>query len=322
MSQDVQQTSSTSIKPASHVPPLQPPAPGRPNPRPTQRRAAQACLQCRMRKVRCDVMLRTPPYTNCSLDGVECKIVSSFRRRPPQREKQEIAHISPAQSSRSHTGSLGESQANLSEASPTLQHSAHGPYSDFQSRADSALTHPPRPDRDDYLQTVLSSSSGEKRFSASQGRAIAIPDNYAQRNSARPSSENQTHYQKDTNLPDYIQSFLVPRPEDLEYLHGRGVFVLLPFDLQVLVLDQFEQFIYPMVPIFDIVRFRHAMCGSDQVHKIPLILYHAVMFLGLGIMENDLILRYLYAPMMSAREAFYQKTKVRKSHSSNSGKRL
>lgn len=37
------------------------------------RRARRACLSCRARKVRCDVM-RVSPCTNCKLDQLECKV--------------------------------------------------------------------------------------------------------------------------------------------------------------------------------------------------------------------------------------------------------
>lgn len=47
-----------------------------------KRRAAKACLSCRHRKVRCDVVGGVP-CTNCRLDGVSCVIKKSNRGRRP-----------------------------------------------------------------------------------------------------------------------------------------------------------------------------------------------------------------------------------------------
>jgi hypothetical protein len=50
--------------------------------KPVRRRAAQACVPCRNRKVRCDFALHTPaPCTNCRLDGTVCEVTKSKRRR-------------------------------------------------------------------------------------------------------------------------------------------------------------------------------------------------------------------------------------------------
>lgn len=46
-----------------------------------KRRAPRACLSCRNRKVRCDVMRGLDPCTNCRLDGVPCILANSVRGR-------------------------------------------------------------------------------------------------------------------------------------------------------------------------------------------------------------------------------------------------
>lgn len=44
-----------------------------------KRRAARACVSCRSRKVRCDILVNGECCTNCSLDGLKCILVSSRR---------------------------------------------------------------------------------------------------------------------------------------------------------------------------------------------------------------------------------------------------
>jgi hypothetical protein len=51
------------------------------NERVTKRRSSRACLSCRNRKVRCDVVHRGLPCNNCRLDNVECVLKESKRRR-------------------------------------------------------------------------------------------------------------------------------------------------------------------------------------------------------------------------------------------------
>ncbi|KAJ5661522.1 fungal-specific transcription factor domain-containing protein [Penicillium maclennaniae] len=47
----------------------------------TKNRAPRACLHCRSRKVRCDVVTGGSPCTNCRLDSLTCKVVDANRPR-------------------------------------------------------------------------------------------------------------------------------------------------------------------------------------------------------------------------------------------------
>ena len=49
--------------------------------RPNRRKSSRACRCCRDRKVRCDVVIRGHPCTNCVLDGRECYVPEIDRRR-------------------------------------------------------------------------------------------------------------------------------------------------------------------------------------------------------------------------------------------------
>jgi hypothetical protein len=46
-----------------------------------QKRASQACQQCRTRKIKCDVVEEGLPCRNCRLDGVRCFVPTSRRSR-------------------------------------------------------------------------------------------------------------------------------------------------------------------------------------------------------------------------------------------------
>jgi hypothetical protein len=48
-----------------------------------KRRSSKACLSCRSRKVRCDVVNGGVPCTNCRLDELDCVLKESNRGRKP-----------------------------------------------------------------------------------------------------------------------------------------------------------------------------------------------------------------------------------------------
>lgn len=49
----------------------------------SKKRSTQACLSCRSRKVRCDVVNEGTPCTNCRLDDVDCILKKSRRGQKP-----------------------------------------------------------------------------------------------------------------------------------------------------------------------------------------------------------------------------------------------
>ncbi|KAI1330150.1 fungal-specific transcription factor domain-containing protein [Xylariaceae sp. FL0255] len=91
----------------------------------TRRRAAQACVECRGRKVRCDVIVGGPPCGNCTWNQKECVIQPSKRRRRPG-----------AQAPQSHTEAPTQP---ISTAQPIPIASAPGTkqYGAYTSRPDS-----------------------------------------------------------------------------------------------------------------------------------------------------------------------------------------
>ncbi|KAH7142207.1 fungal-specific transcription factor domain-containing protein [Dactylonectria macrodidyma] len=66
------------------------------NDRASKRRASKACLSCRNRKVRCDVLSGGHPCTNCRLDKLDCIVKESNRGRKPGVTSSQAAPESPA----------------------------------------------------------------------------------------------------------------------------------------------------------------------------------------------------------------------------------
>jgi hypothetical protein len=70
--------------------------------RPTRtRRAVVACMNCRRRKIRCDVTLNGVPCTNCQLDNNRCVIVNPRRQHRithAERPEQSLHEVIPTRS--------------------------------------------------------------------------------------------------------------------------------------------------------------------------------------------------------------------------------
>ena len=56
---------------------------------PFTKRAVRACLQCRSRKIRCNVEEHGRPCSNCLTDEYDCQMAESMRGRKPRR------HVKP-----------------------------------------------------------------------------------------------------------------------------------------------------------------------------------------------------------------------------------
>ncbi|KAL4948074.1 hypothetical protein BDW69DRAFT_189605 [Aspergillus filifer] len=93
----------------------------------------------------------------------------------------------------------------------------------------------------------------------------------------------------------------------LEVLQQKGVFELPSAELQRIVLDKYEEYVHPLLPVLDIVQFRRTITGQDANTKISLFLYHALIFIGLSCVDNDTILRLARVSKRAARAAFYEK---------------
>ncbi|KAL4941547.1 hypothetical protein BDV06DRAFT_194212 [Aspergillus oleicola] len=242
------------------------------------RRATQACLSCRLRKVRCDVSFREGPCTNCQLDGVECRVVSP-RRRPRQNTNRErISHglqLVPSNRSGGFFTFLGGTFTELRNTSGLPMHH---------------LSHLTR---------------GQHRGTTSNTLPFRLGKHT--KNTSQPSDYSHQHT---NSFPDFIKTFEVPGAGTLEVLQQKGVFELPPTDLQQIVLDKYEDFVHPLLPVLDVVKFRRAIDGQETDDKVSLFLYHAVIFIGLSCVDNNTVSRLAHVSKQAARVASYEKAKV------------
>lgn len=108
----------------------------------SKRRASRACLSCRNRKVRCDVINSGVPCTNCRLDCVDCVVTESNRGRRPTASGPAVPiTISVATA---HPPEPSASRSPCSSPQPCV--SAAGPRAELPAEATSPLSHPSQAD--------------------------------------------------------------------------------------------------------------------------------------------------------------------------------
>ncbi|OAP59607.1 hypothetical protein AYL99_06905 [Fonsecaea erecta] len=292
----------------------------------THRRATQACLRCRSRKVRCDVTHKAGYCTNCLLDGAECRVIKCRRRGHRTSEHFALQASRNSDSTNVRSTIAGEGAFLLERQLDTPEETRHS-VNEWEDR------HSPRPraslsslqqsglDRDGSISKDPESHGFI--LSLSEQPELPIPNDTAEpeesppdRNDglisapSTPSPLPQGAPGWHTALPDFIEAFPLRSPNDLEFLRQRSVFVLPPPPLQHVIMERFAEFVHPLLPVVDLPRFREAIFGEKPGQRVSLLLFHAVMFAGVGAVESEVVLRQAYMSKTTARQTFYEKAKT------------
>ncbi|KAM5380582.1 hypothetical protein ACJA88_004911 [Fusarium oxysporum] len=242
----------------------------------TKRRAARACVSCRARKVRCDVV-EGAPCGNCRWDNVECVVQESRRRKKnlytastagqsvsteaQLRCKTTASNGNPTGPSKSAT--VGMSTADLrrpSSGSAISTSSIDAPSTFLNS---SAL--------DSHVPHMIYQRSGYRRDSSSLNKIQSIESN-AHRSSwgsiipdpaffdnLRTTQLLGSLEEKDTPAPQF-PAFLRPlpnkiAPEDVDYLKIKGALSVPTLPLQNALLQAYVEYVHPYMPLMDLNHF-------------------------------------------------------------------
>ncbi|KAK6079400.1 cutinase transcription factor 1 beta [Seiridium cupressi] len=305
-------------------------------PKITKRRAARACVSCRARKVRCDVV-EGAPCGNCRWDNVECVVQESRRRKKnvfdPSSAGQSHAHqkaealkphiasnpvnISPAtelrrQSEVSIATTNGDDATNVvghQASQPNLLDAAlegHVPHLIYQQSASL------RPDP--MLLSQLQSGSNGSRYPSIWPNLTA-----STQNSAAFSEAKTAQFLSSLEEPDassQLPAFIRPLPakiaaEDVSYLHVKGALTLPSLPLQNALLRAYVEYVHPYMPLLELHDFLSAINSVDGLcGQISLFLYHAVMFAGTAYVDVKYLKEAGYASRKAARKAYFQKTRL------------
>ncbi|KAJ4109057.1 Cutinase transcription factor 1 beta [Fusarium oxysporum] len=298
----------------------------------TKRRAARACVSCRARKVRCDVV-EGAPCGNCRWDNVECVVQESRRRKKnlytastagqsvsteaQLRCKTTASNGNPTGPSKSAT--VGMSTADLrrpSSGSAISTSSIDAPSTFLNS---SAL--------DSHVPHMIYQRSGYRRDSSSLNKIQSIESN-AHRSSwgsiipdpaffdnLRTTQLLGSLEEKDTPAPQF-PAFLRPlpnkiAPEDVDYLKIKGALSVPTLPLQNALLQAYVEYVHPYMPLMDLNHFLGIINSRDGKNgQTSLFLYQAVMFAASAFVDMKYLREGGYTTRKAARKSFFQKTRL------------
>ncbi|KAL6402452.1 Cutinase transcription factor 1 beta [Ilyonectria robusta] len=299
----------------------------------TKRRAARACVSCRARKVRCDVV-EGAPCGNCRWDNVECVVQESRRRKKNHLTASTVGQAAPTEAQlRCKTASnnpLAISTADLrrpSSGSAISTSSIDGP-SSFLSNSglDNHVPHMIY-QRSGYrhdpvlLNKLHSTEGSSQRVGWSNLMTTAsVFDNLrtsqfinsveeADNTSISSSSNNNNNSSK-------LPAFLRPLPtkiaaEDVKYLHIKGALSLPTLPLQNALLQAYVEFVHPYMPLMDLNHFLGTINTRDGRNgQTSLFLYQAVMFAASAFVDMKYLREGGYTTRKAARKSFFQKTRA------------
>ncbi|KAK6833966.1 Cutinase transcription factor 1 beta [Apiospora arundinis] len=276
----------------------------------TKRRAARACVSCRARKVRCDVV-EGAPCGNCRWDNVECVVQESRRRKPTATSP---VNISPAPDVRRQSEVSLAASINVTPAEAAAANAA---ISQQVAQSTCTTSFPDGSGLDGHVPSLISLTAGlscatdqqqsdartdpvlllaQLQQSANNGPGFPNlwSDATAGFSNAKTAQFLNTLEEPDASsqLPGFIRPLPSKiAPEDVNYLHLKGG--------------------------SDVALARPSKCASASLCRIyglygqiSLFLYHAVMFASTAYVDVKFLKEAGYPSRKSARKAFFQKTRL------------
>ncbi|KAG5997696.1 Cutinase transcription factor 1 beta [Claviceps spartinae] len=269
-----------------------------------KRRAARACVSCRARKVRCDVV-EGAPCGNCRWDNVEC-IVQESRRRRKNLDTPSIA-------------AAGGATANTTSTAPHASTPAPAP-----TPTPTSIAKPPL--------SISSADAARRTSNVSAFSSNDVPHALYQRSAefsngkpllaTQPSSlENgrTAQFLSSLEIPDaasQLPAFVRPlpakvAPEDVQYLVIKGALTLPDISLQNALLQCYIEYVYPYMPLIDLHNFLSVVDRRDGVNgQTSLLLYQSIMFSAVAFVDMKHLREAGYSSRKAARKAFFQKTRL------------
>ena len=113
------------------------------------------------------------------------------------------------------------------------------------------------------------------------------------------------------HLPAYIK----PLParigaHEVVYLSNKGALTIPPLPLRNALLRAFIEFVHPFMPLLDVPDLIDSVDRSDGTNQVSLLLFQAIMFSGVAMVDAQLLRSAGYATRREARREFFQKTRV------------
>ncbi|KIA75428.1 hypothetical protein HK57_00072 [Aspergillus ustus] len=273
-----------------------------------RRRAVQACLYCRKRKVRCDVAAKGQPCTNCSLDNTACEV-----KRRQQRRQTDLLVTTPAikipltpsdSTTRLAPKYKDTTQLTIATESSTELDSCHS----IPIAADIQYLLTPN-DVETHETTVHGSCARQE--DQQDNAVVPLTDAMASGDTVGDAPSTATRpWTEWTNYRFIHAKISYNMPEwDLNLLQQRGCFSLPVRGLLNEFVREYFLHVHPNLPVINEADFWDTYT-SNRREPIPLMLFQAMLFAASSFVSQSSIKRLGFKSLRTGRAAFYSRAKT------------
>lgn len=296
------------------------------NPKPVKRRAAKACAACRARKVRCDVTQRyhitadgAPTCSNCTMDGIQCVIEESKRRKKHLQNGTANGAPAPQPAANGNPQAWTTGVVNLSD----IQNPDARRWSNSQMSIGTEPGHVPHPI---YRNASQQLSQGEILKRASYIPAPVPYDSQATMAYSLLTSASMTGDRTATRidpsipppplLKHQLPEYLKPLPQrmtsvDIDYLFAKGALSLPDIAIRNALLRSYMDYVHPYMPLINANEILQIIDdGTGASGTMSLLLFQSIMFAGTAFVDMDMLKLMGFTNRKAARKAFFQKARV------------
>ncbi|KXH59236.1 hypothetical protein CNYM01_06101 [Colletotrichum nymphaeae SA-01] len=295
----------------------------------SKRRASRACLSCRNRKERCDVVKGGIPCTNCRLDRLDCVVTESNRGRRPNAANSITVAASratansavppppPAPAANTTPPALGTTAASASPPSPPHCHCSHSrqPSSQHRDRPEPQpdILSPPQSQTENYLVSLsFEDQSDHSHHQFDETHQSEQPQS-AEAWQALP-TVNGVDRQLVASAPAHLPSFIRPFPphivaRDIEYLTDKDALTIPDRDLRDELLRTYAEIVHPFMPALDLHEFLGCIL-EPRPNSISLLLFQAVMFASVAFVDEECLRARGFSSRKAARKVFFARVRL------------
>ncbi|KAK3945197.1 cutinase transcription factor 1 beta 2 [Diplogelasinospora grovesii] len=288
--------------------------------KPPKRRAARACVSCRARKVRCDVVEQSP-CGNCKWDKVEC-IVQQSRRRKKNILTGSVSSTTsvgliPGSAEALRAKGLSISSTESARARSFSISSIDAAAANGAGLSDSLEGHILHPNYQGTGGYRIDPTSLLPKYGGHSERMLwpqPAPRRVSMYGELSPAAIRETLEEPGPNVQ--LPPFVKPVParieaEDVKYLCAKGALTLPSTRLQNALLKAYVEYVHPYMPLMELHEFLAAINSRDgSAGQVSLFLYHAVMFVSAAFVDTRLLQEAGYEDKKTARKAFFTRTRL------------
>ncbi|KAJ4322144.1 hypothetical protein N0V84_004979 [Fusarium piperis] len=283
--------------------------------RASKRRASKACLSCRNRKVRCDVLSGGQPCTNCRLDKLDCIVKESHRGRKPadaasRRQALSESYSPPAEMANpSHPTPPRAAEALPSPASAMSGNQPSDYLVSLSFEAQQELS-PPTEVADEIHVNVYPQNHGDQYNDLSPNNAVPQcppwPDQPQSTSIAQP---------KPGDPPPHLPLYIRPLPSrlssrDVQYLADKGALTIPDEPFRDELLRTYIFMVYPFMPTIEIEEFLHPIVMADGRDPVSMLLFQAIMFASVTFVDKKFLQARGYPSRKAARKDFFGRVRL------------